>query len=57
MRVAEGEPISVKSGSETVLINHKQAARDDDPAVTCNDPEDKAVGKVVATTRTVFVGR
>jgi uncharacterized Zn-binding protein involved in type VI secretion len=48
---------TVKSGSETVLINHKRAARDDDPAVTCNDPDDEAVGTVVATTSTVFVGR
>jgi uncharacterized Zn-binding protein involved in type VI secretion len=36
------------SGSATVLINGKPAARAGDPARTCNDPVDLPVGTVVA---------
>jgi len=42
-------------GSSTVLINWREAARNRDPANTCNDPEDLPVGTVVATS-TVLVG-
>jgi uncharacterized Zn-binding protein involved in type VI secretion len=42
-------------GSVTVLINHRGAARDGDPAKTCNDPEDLEAGTVVASS-TVIVG-
>lgn len=43
------------TGSATVLINGKQAARNGDTAMTCNDPTDMPVGTVVAT-GTVFIG-
>ena len=38
---------TIQTGSQTVRINGKFAARDGDPAVTCNDPVDLPVGKVV----------
>lgn len=42
-------------GSTTVLINGKPAARAGDTAMTCNDPVDLPVGKVVAM-GTVMIG-
>lgn len=39
----------VITGSETVFINGQPAARDGDTAMTCNDPSDRPVGKVVAS--------
>src|SRR5687768_14756575 len=46
---------TILSGSPTVNINGKPAARNGDPAQTCNDPVDAPVGTVVAG-GTVFVG-
>lgn len=46
---------TILMGSTTVLINGKGAARAGDPAMTCNDPVDLPVGKVVATS-TILVG-
>lgn len=43
------------TGSATVMINGKPAARDGDQALTCNDPTDLPVGTVVAT-GTVIIG-
>ena len=45
----------IKTGSPTVKINGKLAARNGDLAETCNDPEDLPVGQVVAE-GTVFIG-
>ncbi|MCR9172647.1 MAG: hypothetical protein NXI10_09160 [bacterium] len=42
-------------GSFTVRINGRQAARSGDTVMTCNDPTDLPVGKVVAT-GTVRIG-
>jgi len=42
-------------GSATVLVNGKPAARNADPAMTCNDPADLPVGQVVAVS-TVLIG-
>jgi len=42
-------------GSLTVFINGKAAARNGDTALTCNDPADMPVGKVVAV-GTVMIG-
>jgi uncharacterized Zn-binding protein involved in type VI secretion len=42
-------------GSPTVLINGKQAARNGDQAMTCNDPVDLPGGTVVAA-GTVLIG-
>ena len=42
-------------GSTTVLINGKQAARNGDTAMTCNDPVEMPVGQVIAT-GTVMIG-
>ena len=42
-------------GSSTVFINKKLAARNGDTAMTCNDPADLPVGKVVAV-GTVIIG-
>lgn len=39
---------TVQVGSATVRIGGKAAARNADPAVTCNDPADLAVGTVIA---------
>ena len=43
------------TGSATVMINGKPAARNGDTALTCNDPADLPVGKVVALS-TVLIG-
>jgi uncharacterized Zn-binding protein involved in type VI secretion len=45
----------VTTGSATVKINGKAAARAGDKAETCNDPTDLPVGTVVAG-GTVFIG-
>lgn len=42
-------------GAPTVYAEHKAIARDGDVALTCNDPADLPVGKVVAT-GTVYSG-
>jgi uncharacterized Zn-binding protein involved in type VI secretion len=39
---------TIISGSATVMINDKPAARSGDTAMTCNDPVDLPVGTVVA---------
>jgi len=46
---------TIKVGSMTVKINGKMAARNGDMAMTCNDPTDLPVGKVIAA-GTVFIG-
>ncbi len=46
---------TIKTGSATVKINGKMAARNGDTAMTCNDPADLPAGKVVAM-GTVFIG-
>ena len=46
---------TIKMGSATVKINGKMAARNGDIAMTCNDPSDLPVGKVVAA-GTVMIG-
>jgi uncharacterized Zn-binding protein involved in type VI secretion len=46
---------TIRTGSATVTINGKQAARAGDKATTCNDPADQPVGTVVAA-GTVFIG-
>lgn len=46
---------TIKLGSATVKINGKMAARNGDMAMTCNDPADLPVGKVIAV-GTVFIG-
>ncbi len=43
------------AGSKTVFIGGKPAARNGDTAMTCNDPVDLPVGKVVAV-GTVLIG-
>lgn len=43
------------TGSTTVNINNKPAARNGDTAMTCNDPTDQPVGTVVAV-GTVNIG-
>lgn len=46
---------TVQTGSSSVFINGKAAARQGDTAVTCNDPADLPAGSVVAV-GTVFIG-
>jgi len=46
---------NIMVGSPTVKINGKMAARNGDTAMTCNDPADLPVGKVVAV-GTVMIG-
>jgi uncharacterized Zn-binding protein involved in type VI secretion len=43
------------AGSTSVMINGKPAARNGDTALTCNDPVDLPIGKVVAA-GTVLIG-
>jgi uncharacterized Zn-binding protein involved in type VI secretion len=45
----------ILTGSPTVYINGKMAARNGDTAVTCNDPVDLPAGTVVAV-GTVMIG-
>jgi uncharacterized Zn-binding protein involved in type VI secretion len=45
----------IQSGSSTVKINGKSAARNGDNALTCNYPTDIPIGKVIAS-GTVFIG-
>jgi uncharacterized Zn-binding protein involved in type VI secretion len=47
---------TVQVGSTTVKIGGKPAARAGDTAMTCNDPADQPVGKVVVTGGTVMIG-
>jgi len=46
---------TIQMGSATVRIGGKAAARNGDTALTCNDPADAPLGKVVAA-GTVFIG-
>jgi len=46
---------TIKTGSSSVKINGKAAARNGDTAETCNDPTDLPVGTVVAS-GTVLIG-
>ncbi|HEX8186075.1 MAG TPA: PAAR domain-containing protein [Blastocatellia bacterium] len=46
---------TIKTGSQTVKINGKAAARNGDTAETCNDPSDLPVGTVFAA-GTVLIG-
>ena len=46
---------TIQSGSGTVMINGKPAARNGDTALTCNDPADLPAGTVVAV-GTVLIG-
>lgn len=46
---------TVQMGSATVKIGGKQAARNGDTSMTCNDPADAPVGSVVAA-GTVTIG-
>jgi uncharacterized Zn-binding protein involved in type VI secretion len=46
---------TITLGSTTVSINGKPAARNGDPALTCNDPDDLPAGTVVAAW-TVLIG-
>jgi uncharacterized Zn-binding protein involved in type VI secretion len=45
----------IMTGSATVMINGKPAARNGDTAQTCNDPVDLPVGTVIAV-GTVLIG-
>jgi uncharacterized Zn-binding protein involved in type VI secretion len=45
----------IQMGSLTVRINGKMAARAGDMALTCNDPIDRPLGRVIAT-GTVLIG-
>ena len=46
---------TIQLGSNSVFINGKPAARNGDPALTCNDPADAPVGTVIAIS-TVNIG-
>jgi uncharacterized Zn-binding protein involved in type VI secretion len=46
---------TINMGSKTVRINGKMVARNGDTAITCNDPSDMPIGKIIAV-GTVFVG-
>ena len=46
---------TIQIGSPTVKINGKMAARNGDAAMTCNDPVDAPIGKIIAV-GTVFIG-
>jgi len=46
---------TIRTGSPTVNINGKPAARNGDTAATCNDPADLPVGTVIAV-GTVLIG-
>ncbi len=47
---------TVHTGSATVLINGKGAARQGDTVMTCNDPTDLPVGTITTGEPTVVIG-
>jgi uncharacterized Zn-binding protein involved in type VI secretion len=47
---------TVQSGSASVLVNGRQAARLGDPVRTCNDPVDLPVGSVTGGSADVQIG-
>ena len=47
---------TIQMGSTTVMINGKQAARNGDTAMTCNDPADLPVGTVIAVGNVMIGG-
>lgn len=47
---------TVFMGSSTVFIEGKPAARMNDMCMTCNDPSDLPIGKIISTTATVLIG-
>lgn len=47
---------TVVTGSATVRINGRAAARDGDQVATCNDPMDAPVGRIRASIGTVRIG-
>jgi uncharacterized Zn-binding protein involved in type VI secretion len=47
---------TIQTGSGTVFINGKPAARNSDVAMTCNDPGDLPVGSVVSVGRVMIGG-
>lgn len=47
---------TIFKGSTTVMIGGRPAARAGDPALTCNDPVDVAVGRVVAASSVLIGG-
>jgi uncharacterized Zn-binding protein involved in type VI secretion len=51
-----GNKATIQTGSATVRINGRAAARSGDTAVTCNDPSDLPAGAVVAPPGTVMIG-
>jgi uncharacterized Zn-binding protein involved in type VI secretion len=46
----------VQRGSATVLIEGKQAARNGDTVITCNDPADQPVGTIIAVSNVLIGG-
>jgi len=50
-----GNRATIQTGSATVFINGKPAARNGDTALTCNDPADLPAGTIIAP-GTVFIG-
>jgi uncharacterized Zn-binding protein involved in type VI secretion len=46
---------TIQTGSSSVMINGKAAARNADKALTCNDPVDQLIGTVVSV-GTVLIG-
>ncbi len=47
---------TVLTGSATVFINKKMAARAGDKVLTCNDPMDTPIGTVIATSSVLIGG-
>jgi uncharacterized Zn-binding protein involved in type VI secretion len=47
---------TVQTGSATVLINGRPAARAGDTVLTCNDPVDLPVGTIAAGSTQVLIG-
>lgn len=47
---------TIMAGSPTVLVNGKPAARLGDTVMTCNDPADMPMGKIIVGSPTVLIG-
>jgi uncharacterized Zn-binding protein involved in type VI secretion len=47
---------TVQSGSATVFLGGRPAARSGDPVVTCNDPVDLPAGTITGGSPTVVIG-
>jgi uncharacterized Zn-binding protein involved in type VI secretion len=56
-QTAPSNRATIRTGSQSVLINGRPAARQGDEATTCNDPKDLQIGRIITIGRnSVLIG-